>query len=327
MGRSSIMVRLARCVQASPLWLFRFLEWPFVTLLARRSAKKHTQAIFVLALPRSGSTVTYQILCHGLSVQYLSNLWNLCYQLPLLGGWLSSFSVRQHHSDFQSQRGFVPGLDGPAEGLRFWRWWLDCGLSDQSCETLTVNKRYRRSSYLLKVLSVLTRHKKSRPFATAYLGHALVPNRVHRTFPGAALIRLRRDPVSNALSLLRSMRSHRCTWFSVVPRECYEYQTATAHERVAAQVYWLNRRLDKAACFTEFLTVHYETLCESPDKELERIRKWCYVKGITMEPKFPLPKQFSYKIADLEGDPDAIKIKQALNRLEEVHGKLEGTQA
>ena len=74
MGRSSITVRLARSFQALPLWIFRFLEWPVVALLSRRKAK--LRAIFVLALPRSGSTVTYQLLCHGLFVQYLSNVWN-----------------------------------------------------------------------------------------------------------------------------------------------------------------------------------------------------------------------------------------------------------
>jgi hypothetical protein len=316
-GRSSVAVRLARYIQAFPLWLFRFVEWPFVVLGKQRN---NSPAIFVLALPRSGSTVTYQSICHGLKVNYLSNLWHLFYQLPLIGGWLSSFKTHHHRSDFKSQHGFVSGLGGPAEGLRFWQWWLDCGLSDKGCKSLTVAKRQRRSDYLRRVFSVLGR--KDQPFATAYLGHTLVPDRVSEAFPGAILIRLRREPVANALSLLKSMQGNGSGWFSVKPHECEGLETATEHERVAAQVFWLNRRLDDSACSAEMLTVHYEKLCESPEREVARIQNWCNANGVAVGRKFELPKQFPFKKPDLDADTDAIKIREALSKLEAKYGKL-----
>lgn len=318
-GRSSLSVRLARLIQAFPLRLFRFLEWPFVVLFS--SKDKNTQAVFVLALPRSGSTVTYQAICHGLSVNYLSNIWNLFYQLPLLGGWLSATKAQAHRSDFKSHHGFVNGLDGPAEGLRFWRWWLDCGLSDRECETLPLDLRSKRASYLRRVLSVLNRTQG--PFATAYLGHSLVPDRVREAFPGAVLIRLRRDPVSNALSLLKSMRANNTKWFSVFPSECSGFENLNEYERVAAQVYWLNRRLDDAECSSQMLTVHYERLCQFPEKELCRIRNWCVEKGVMVKSKFILPTHFEYKVADLDTNTDAIKIRSALDTLETKYGSLE----
>ena len=318
-GRSSVTVRLARYIQALPLWLFRFVEWPFVNLFGKQHG--NTPAIFVLALPRSGSTVTYQSICHGLTVNYLSNLWHLFYQLPLIGGWLSALKARHHRSDFKSRHGFVPGLDGPAEGLRFWQWWLDCGLSDRDCDALPATKRQRRSGYLRRVFSVLARE--GQPFATAYLGHTLVPERVNQAFPGAIVIRLRREPVSNALSLLKSMRANGTDWFSVKPHECDAMESATKHERVAAQVYWLNRRLDDVACSGTMLTVHYEKLCENPEREVERIHNWCVENGVPVERKFELPAAFQFKRADLTADPDAIKIREALDKLEAKYGKLE----
>lgn len=321
MSRASLTVRLARRVQAFPLWLFQFIEWPFLWLFGRRG--KPAQALFVLALPRSGSTVTYQMICHGLDVQYLSNLWNLLYQLPGLGGCLSARQARRHQSDFQSRHGFVPGLDGPAEGLRFWQWWLDCGLSDADCSSMSAGKRQRRIRYLHRVLSALT--GSGRPFAAAYLGHTLIPDRVEQAFPGAALIRLRREPVANALSLLKSMRDNQSSWFSVVPDECRELNDPGEHERVAAQVYWLNRRLDEAECRSDMLMVHYETLCQSPAGELARIQAWCEDRGIEVSPKFTLPDHFDYRVADIHADPDAGKIHQALVRLEKQYGKLDGT--
>lgn len=319
MSRTSLTVQLARIFQTLPLWLLQFFERPFLALFSER---KPVPALFVLALPRSGSTVTYQVICHGLAVQYFSNLWNLFYQLPLLGGILSARFASRHWSNFRSQHGFVSGLDGPAEGLRFWRWWLDCGLSDQDCQNFSVAKRQSRARYLARVLSVLTR--RGRPFVTAYLGHALVPERVQEAFQGAVLIRLRRDPVANGLSLLKSMRAGQSRWFSVLPKECLDLEDASEHERVAAQVYWLNRRLDSSQCADEMLTVHYESLCENPSMELERIRCWCLDRGIEMNIKFDLPERLSHKVVDYRGDPDAVKIRRALVRLEETHGELEG---
>ncbi|QNI02379.1 sulfotransferase [Halomonas sp. SH5A2] len=318
-GRSSFMVRMARYIQKSPLWLFRFVEWPFVSLFGKQCS--NTQAIFVLALPRSGSTVTYQAICHGFSVNYLSNLWHLLYQLPLVGGWLSAKKTRYHLSDFNSHHGFVPGLDGPAEGVRFWQWWLGCGLTDSDCKTLSIRKRQKRVAYIRRVFSVLAR--RGQPFTTAYLGHALVPDRVQEAFPGAVLIRLRREPVSNALSLLKSMRQDGSNWFSVKPHECEGLDSATEHERVAAQVYWLNRRLDDAACAKAILTIHYEQLCENPEREIEYIRQWCKEKNVSVDRKFDLPIAFPFKYADLNADADAAKIREALNKLEEKYGKLE----
>ena len=319
MKRSSAMVRFARYVQALPLWVFRFLEWPVVVFLSRH--KNVPQALFVLALPRSGSTLTYQMLCHGLSVQYLSNIWNLTYQLPLFGGLLSRAFTRQHQSDFKSAHGFVPAIGGPAEGLRFWDWWLGTGLIDNACERISTKKQTRRTEYLLQVLSVLT--YRGRPFVTAYLGHTLVPDKVNKAFPGAVLIRLRRDPVSNALSLLNSMRENDAKWVSVIPHECFGLQDKSDHERVAAQVYWLNRKLVDADCFDAMLTVDYEDLCERPTETLAGIKSWCDQKGLSIEPKFSLPKAFDYKLADLELDLDAIKIGRALDQLETTHGKLD----
>ena len=143
-GRYSLKVFLARKIQNLPLWLLQIFELPFVVKYSILS--KPTPAIFILALPRSGSTVTYQTICHGLKVNYLSNLWNTFYQLPLIGGWLSFKKTQTHRSNFKSHQGFVDGFNGPAEGLRFWQWWLDCGLTDLDCFTLTSKKLKNRIS-------------------------------------------------------------------------------------------------------------------------------------------------------------------------------------
>lgn len=318
--RDSILVKMARYVQAFPLRFFRFLELPLVWVLY--SKKKTGKSIFVFALPRGGSTVSYQVICHALHVQYLSNLWNLFFQLPLLGGWISYFVTRRHRSNFKSEHGFVGGLDGPAEGMRFWSWWLNSDLSDSHSKGWNEHCFSFKVRYLKKVIAVLTNRRS--PFLTAYLGHALIPDYVSNVFPDAVLIRIIRDPVSNALSLLKSTRASGRLWFSVVPRECYEFESCDEYERVAAQVYWLNRRLDDAADSNRMLPVRYEDLCKNPDKEIGRIREWCRLNNVSVDLRFSLPSKFELKIPDLENDVDAIRISSALNKIQKRYGKLKG---
>jgi len=316
--RSSLKVHFGRIVQQLPLRALRFIELPFVASSANKL--NPTPAVFIFALPRSGSTVTYQSICHGLEVNYLSNFWNTFYQLPLVAGWLSSKKAKLHHSNFLSHHGFVDGFDGPAEGFRFWRWWLDCGLSDNDCSNTSPALIKKRTQYLRKVFAFLS--LKGGPFVTAYLGHSLLPDRVFRHFPGAIFVRLKREPISNALSILNSRRLNNSVWFSLKPSECHDLQNSTEHEQVAAQVYWLNRRLDDAICFDRMFVVHYENLCENPKRELDRIRSFCLGNGLDISYKFNLPSEFRIKKTDFEYDPDAIAIRKALDALENKFGKL-----
>lgn len=318
-NRSSFIVKLARIFQYIPLKIFRFLEYPFIVFFLKN--KNTTPALFILALPRSGSTVTYQSICHGLKVNYLSNLWNLLYQIPFIGGYFSSKKAFSHYSSFKSNKGFVEGKDGPSEGLKFWSFWLNCGLRDSDCMILKPNKLKKRSMYLQKSLIALSNLNNS-IFVSSYLGHTLVPDRLSCAFPGAVMIRLKRSPIENALSILQCMREDNLDWFSVVPHESEGLSGLCEYKRVASQVYWLNRRLDDSDCASLMLNINYEDLCRNPNKEISRIHKWCIKKGIKTELKFKLPEFHNVKKANLILDEDALKIKKELELLESIYGPL-----
>jgi len=110
------------------------LGWlrPLERLCMRASPQlpEKPRVVILLALPRGGSTLTYQVLVHGLKAAYLSNLGNLFYQVPLFGGLVSNWLCGNYRSDFRSRQGFVTGACGPAEGLRFWSYWCSQGLRE-----------------------------------------------------------------------------------------------------------------------------------------------------------------------------------------------------
>ena len=90
-GRHSIFTKTGRIFQMINPILFRILEIGF-----KHKRMKKYPIIAVIAPPRSGSTLTYQILANGVQSLYLTNLWNLFYAIPIIGGLLSKNKSSNH---------------------------------------------------------------------------------------------------------------------------------------------------------------------------------------------------------------------------------------
>lgn len=317
-GRLAVKVRMARCVQRLPLSWLRGLEIPVVHRRAHAAAPP--RPVILLALPRGGSTLAYQALVHGLDPFYLSNLWNMLYALPYTGGVLSRRRCAWHQSDFQSRHGFVEGACGPAEGLRFWSYWAGLGI-DETVSAAVISSTYeRRMRYLRDVLAVLTSPK--RPFVTGYVGHALAVDRIRQWFPEAMFVRVHRDPLSNAMSILRARHETGERWFSVVPRECADESDATIQRQVASQVYWLNRRLESVSDDPAVIHVDYEDLCADPNGELQRAVDLCNTEGMALRVRQTLPERFPCRRVGADDDADTRAVADQLERLEQAHGAL-----
>lgn len=318
-GRQSLRVRVARGVQRIPLSWLRPLEAPLVRRRARSGDKAHL--IFLLALPRSGSTLTYQSLIHGLQPLYLSNLWNLLYSLPYLGGVLSGRRCDVYRSDFRSQQGFVEGLCGPAEGLRFWSYWTGSGLDERVPSAVSRAKQEKRVDYLRQVATALT--DPHRPLVAGYLGHILIADALRRWFPEAVFVRLRRDPLSTAASILKCrQRGGTKNWFSVFPEECRDVEGRGMHEEVAAQVYWLNRRLDALDSDIRTVDLGYEELCADPSGSVDRIAGECGRHGMRLKLQQSLPATFEYRRVTPDDGEDAALLWGVLRQLQAQHGEL-----
>lgn len=316
-GRQSPLVKTARLLQRVPQGWLRPMEKPF---LQSRTDQASPCTVFLLALPRSGSTLTYQALIHALEPVYLSNLWNMLYGVPWIGGQFSRVRCTNHESDFRSSQGFVEGLCGPAEGLRFWSYWTGCGLDETAMPIIPRDQLENRAGYLRRAMAALTTPEA--PMVSGYLGHALIAQQLRRWFPEAVFLRLHRDPLSNAASILRSRKAGSGAWFSVFPEECTEIVGNGIHAEVAAQVYWLNRRLAELNDDEQTIHVDYGTLCRDPDSALRTVIESCNAQGLGLTIKKALPEAFEYRMASPEDDDDTAKLAQELERLETEFGPL-----
>ena len=261
------------------------------------------------------------MLDHGLQSLYLSNPWNLLYGVPLLGGRISRRHCLGHESDFRSSHGFVEGLCGPAEGLRFWSYWTGAGLNETAEPPISQKRlQQRRVAYFRKVVCALA--SPDIPLLGGYLGHALVAKRLRAWFPEAVFVRLHRDPLSNATSILRSRIAASSAWFSTFPKECESVQGRGIHAEVAAQVYWLNRRLSWLREDQRTIHLSYEGLAADPNSALQRVIEGGNACGLALSAKGSLPNSFKYRVASPSDNADTSRLAENLDQLESKHGPI-----
>ncbi len=295
MSRQSNFVKVAKYLSTIDYTLFRKIE---NFIINNKKNKEEPCAIFILGLPRSGTTLTYQCFITAFNVVYLSNFSHFFHQLPFFGNKMGSFFSKNYRSNFKSDKGYVKGLFGPAEGLLFWKRWM--GLDIDQSNNYKVNPNIK--TYIKNVLSNISTYKK--PFVTCYLGHVLAVDDLRRDFPNSLFIVLRRDKVANALSLLRCRQEQDDPkfWFSVKPDECQKSCGLNEYQQIVRQINILNKNLDALENADNAFLVDYEKICINPTSVMAEFKAFASNKGYDMAYKYQLPEKFTNKFNPIEDD-------------------------
>jgi len=318
MARHSLGVFLAKqSARYIPFQLLRPIE-SFTISVSQGYTPDLPRPIFLLGLPRSGTTLTYQCLTQAFLLNYLTNIWHSLYKIPYWGGLVSSFMVRRSRSEpnYSSSLGFVKGICGQAEGLHFWRYWMGAGLIESGNDSHLIPAA--DPQYLVRSLGALQQSKG--PFISAYLGHSLCISELYHLFPGAIFIRLRRDPVMNALSILSCLRSSDRPWFSVYPAECAFESDASDHYKAASQVYWLNRRIDSSLKSIQAFDMSYEGLCSNPSATMEAFDGYAKGHGVALSRRHVLPEKFTVRQLSSCSSIDVNAVLQSFQQLTSRYG-------
>ena len=268
MGRSSIMTSVGRAYQnLSPV--FSPADYVFTGL--SRNKINNPPLVCILAPPRSGSTLSYQLLTTGIKGFYLSNIWNLLYATPAIGGVLSKKITNGRISDFKSQQGFVEGLAGEAEGLRFWKYW-----SGQSLEQNTSSWKVKKAERLKAVLGVVAKHEES--FITGYLGHVFCIDQLKATFPNIVFVHLQRNLLANARSIYNADPEN---WFSSKPQFNIDINTMNRYEQIAKQLIRIHTEIDQQRD-ENFIELRSETLAREPLETIKNILDFAKSRNISL---------------------------------------------
>jgi len=260
--------------------------------------------VCILAPPRSGSTLTYQVLASAFRGYSLRNISNFLYATPVIGYLATRRLCGNYESTFCSNHGFVPGLCGEAEGLKFWQHWLGQGL-EQNSELLAPEK--------LRELKQALDRTGVDFMITGYLGHVFAISVLREVFPRVLFIHLQRDLLSNAYSLLKL--TPESAPFSICPAGLKTVACDSRHRLVVDQVRGIHELISSEDGY-DMLTVNYEDLCADVRGTLSRIERKAGSLGMPLCRGDSVPDSFPKQMVEPDQDEDAALLNRIISKEE-----------
>lgn len=264
-NRNSLSVYIGRIVQKY-IHLLSFLDKFSIS----KKKIESPPIICLLAAPRSGSTLTYQILSDAFENNHLSNFSNLFYSTPIISFKIQSLFLNNIKSNFSSKHGFVSGLFGEAEGKKFWEYWAH--------QSLLENKNIGTS----KLFELHNRLKKlnNKPFITGYLGHPFYINILRKEFDKILFVHLERDMLSHCYSLYNYYGNNK-KMKSATPYACLYKTYGSLYERCVDQISQINSIITRNTSF-DFIKITYEEICKNPSDVILQIQNKANTLGIDL---------------------------------------------
>ncbi len=233
--------------------------------------------IFLLGLPRSGTTLLSQILFNNLDISCTNNLIAKFWKAPLTGCYLSKLTIgKTKSSSYHSDYGQTKDIYSPHEFSWFWHELLKIkditvynpSQADEIIDWNNVRKillnfnRIYENVFIHKVLELGIYHIK----------------RFNNLFKKSIFIFIERNPKDIAISLANSRiakYNDLDIWWSSYPLEYTELKSLPYWEQIAGQVYHLSKMYEEKIKLIDkerLIKIRYNDLCINPQKLLDNVK-------------------------------------------------------
>ncbi len=310
-------------IQIMKEMLRQAVKRPLTSILARceRAALARTPdcrypPIFLLGVPRSGTTLLYQLLIHCFELSYFCNVAERHSRYAATMTSLFRSLIRRARIDFENDYGHTPGLRGPSEGLDIWHRWFPDGYVDHTHLTPRARIELRRTIAAIQAAV-------GAPFLNKDPHHCVRIRALNVAFPRCIYVYIHRDPAANAASLLnmrlrRAARGQGClsTWISVKPKEYVGLAQSDPITQVCGQVHYCARNAleDLRALPRErYVIVSYERMCADPEGSVASICSLARANGIRLDQRKSTPDRFRQPepVAISDADRELIRTRLA----------------
>jgi len=259
-------------------YLANRLVQPLERMLVRTHRDPSVPLLFIVGVPRSGTTLLYQLMCTHLDVGYVSNAMARWWMAPIAAArFRSPLSQESRPLSLASDLGRSEGPDGPHEFGWFWQFHLHHEDNDDLDADELDARDFRSAKAELEGLAGYL----NRPLVLKALVH--VPYKItwlKAQLPQARFIWIHRDPVFVGQSILKAREDRFADpnrWLSVRPRDVSRWTSRSPYEQVAHQIVDLTAAMNRAFASlgsNDGLHVEYDRLVRQPDAELRRIAEF-----------------------------------------------------
>jgi len=272
-----------------------------------RTALPHKLApVFIIGLPRSGTTLLYQLLLNYFNWIYLPASLDYFYGAPVsicrLQRWLvpkgdtlnyqSEYGVSRTHS-------ISAKLWGPIEGHRVWQRWFSeepTHYHGSRLSPMAVNEMRHMVAGLMSIAG--------QPFLNKNPRHSMRLLPLSQAFPDAFFIVLKRDLlyVAQSLYIARIRKRPRPdpndNWWGTKPREYLSLKNADPMTQAVVQTKAIESELihQLAACKNNYIECDYDDICTNPARALHDLQTVCLKNDIPLQRvRFDDPKAFPFQ--------------------------------
>ncbi|MBD3267070.1 hypothetical protein GF373_10415 [bacterium] len=230
--------------------------------------------VFIVGAPRSGTTLLYQVLSEKYHFSFLSNFVSHLYGAPILATYFARhLGIKKDVERFQSSYGQTTGLGSPSECGRFWYRCFPKGRRVYVGNDEIPRKNLQRLREAIGGIAYVI--KAPGLYKNTFNSMRIAP--LIQSIPEASFIVCKRDPLQNALSILRAriqIHNDPTCWWSLPPREFDQILSSPYSQQVVEQVYYIYNQIeiDKNVFGKErFLDIQYEDFCHDVSASLEKI--------------------------------------------------------
>lgn len=271
-------------------------------------------AIFIIGAPRSGTTLTYQLMLRAFRLAYINNLTgDFPRGGPVLARWLRCRHWRLPDT-FDSRYGRTTGWAGPAEGGRFWYHAIPPG---RHHETRPDELSPANIEFMRRFVAAMDRAYRA-PFVSKNVFNSVRVPLLDRVFPRSVFVVVWRDPLANAGSMLagrrRSLGNEPGFW-SVRPRRLLDKLDIPVPEHVAWQLLLTYEAIAAARGAVgphRFLDVRYEELCRRPAATVDAMHRFLADHGIAADRRRLPALGFEPSAGPALGPDDEAAIRRVL---------------
>ena len=243
--------------------------------LAAGSGVRGSSAVFVVGLPRSGTTLVYELITQAFELAFLTRAFAYSFGLPNISTRLTRRFTHSPAAHYRSDYGRIPGRFSPAENHVIWERWFpaDPVLGHYMPADRLASDARESASRMLDSMTAIAK----RPFVFKNVYFTMSLPAVLRALPGARFVVVRRPLESVCASVYRLRATKEERWWSVRPPFIEEVAGADAFGQSIFQCVRTSQILERemrSLPEDRCLVADYEDICTAPRAFLERFEIW-----------------------------------------------------